>query len=101
MSWSVWTAGTTRADGARSAFSVDLLAAGVLAGGAVGECPEALGGAGGKTVEVAPEDDAAGGAGGEERGELGALRVIRGRLNRVVGGQVRSAHLEAESGDDA
>lgn len=67
---------------AERAASIDLLASGVRVGGTVGSGPEAMGGAGEETVDVAPEDDGAvGRATGKERSELGALRVVRGHLN--------------------
>src|SRR3954454_6337709 len=80
------------------AGSIDVLAPGVLLGGPVGAGPEALGGAGGATVEVAREDDRAGGrTTGQERPELGALWVVCRHLIGLVGGEVRGAH-DVDSG---
>src|SRR6185437_13508184 len=63
------------------AGSVDLLEPGVLTGRAVAAAPESVRGAGGSPVEIAAEDDAASGrATGQERRELGALRVVSGDL---------------------
>ena len=87
---------------AERAGSVHLLTTGVLVGGPVGSNPEALGRAGGATIDVASEDDGAGGrAAGEERLELGALRGVRGHLIGLMRGQVGGAHVDADSGADA
>ena len=67
-------------------------------GRAVGAGPEAERGAGGPTVEVAADDDGAGGSATcQHRPELGALRVVRGHLIALVRGEVGGAHLDADS----
>ena len=95
-------AGCTRAEGAERAGSVDVLTPGVLVGGAVGASPKAVGGAGRVTIDVAPENDGAGGSATcKERPELGALWVVRGHFIGLVGGKVGGAHIDADSGADA
>src|SRR3954471_14461217 len=77
---------------AKPAAPVDVLEPGGLVGGPVGAGPGAVGPAGAATVDVAAEDDGAGGcATGEERPELGALRVVRGRLDGRERVEVRGA----------
>ena len=61
---------------AERAGSVDVLTPGVLVGGLVGAGPEAVGGARGATVDIAPEDDGAGSpATCKERPELAAAAM--------------------------
>ena len=102
-SWSVCVAGSTSRGGrAEPSASVDALEARGLVGGAVGPGPGALGGAGAAAVDVAPEDDRAGGRSTlEQRGELGALRVVRGRPRGRACDEVGGAHVDADSGADA
>ena len=85
--------------GAERAGSVDVLTPGVLVGRTVGAGPEAVGGAGGETVDVASEDHGAGdGSACEERAELGALRSVRGYLIGLRGGKVSGAYIDARLG---
>src|SRR5947209_1877966 len=82
-----------RGGGAEPAGSIDLLTSGILVAGPVAASPEAERRAGGPTVDVASEDDCAGGRVTCKAGpELGALRAVRGRLIGLGGGEVGGAY---------
>ena len=102
-SWSLCLAASTSADGRADAVSVDVLNAGLLVRGLIGQSPEAVGCTGITTVHVACEDDDTGsGAVREKLGELGALRVVRARGGgRGAGAQMGSAHVLVKTGRDA
>src|SRR5215218_774429 len=79
---------------AQCARSRDVLKPRGLLGGPVAAGPEALRGAWGAAIQVAPENDGAGGgATCEERPELGALGPVCSYLVVPGGGEVSGAHL--------
>src|SRR3954447_9591874 len=72
-----------------------------MAGGAVGAGPEAVAGAGAAAVDVTAEDDGASGRSPcQQRGELGALRVVPGHLGGGAGVQVGGADVDVAPGGD-